>query len=495
VTNTLDIGPYGGDPHRAALYNLGSTLWDYDTSGLKDAGCTQLADISKISGALVESWTVSPDRTTITAKLGNVASQTGNPLTSEDVRWSVERTLALQPLSKFLAFQVAKFRQPNPVDVVDDKTFTLTTTDPTALDLAIWGFGTMMILDSKEVKNHATADDPYAAKWMTTNVANFGPWKLESFTPGTELVLSPNPGFAGKRGNITRFIQRGVPDSANRMQLVQSGDVDWTWKLTFDQYQSLQANSGGPAQVLNCLSPNRDTLQLQQGSAPLSDVRVREAISLAIDRAALVKGAYSGFATPAISGLSTAFGITAVEDSMKYDPERAKTLLAEAGVANGFPMQMTYCTCRPGPQSEQSSVLLQNMLANVGIQVSLNEVASDTEFTTANTKGQYQALLGAEPPVFADAGYSASFYVTGNASGFKIDFSSPKLDSLQKEITSSAPGPERDKLIGDVATLMATELPTLYLADVPNLYYVRKNITGYQHAPSGDLRGWQLSKS
>src|SRR5581483_9409475 len=120
----------------------------------------------------------------------------------------------------------------NLVTVVNPHTVQIHVKDPTSYDLASLTNSLLIIWDSTEAKKHATADDPWAKAWLTNNLADFGPWKQESYTPGSQLTLVPNPFYkATKRGNITRVVLKAVPDSAVRAQLLQSGDVDWAYRL------------------------------------------------------------------------------------------------------------------------------------------------------------------------------------------------------------------------------------------------------------------------
>ena len=120
------------------------------------------------------------------------------------------------------------------------------------------------------------------------------------------------------------------------MQLLISGDVHFAQALTLDQYLSLDEDGSDGVDVYNCVGPQRDAFNLNYADPALADTRVRQAISMALDRDALIAGAYQGLASPSIAGLHQGFkdGLAKMPN-YQYDPDRAKELLAEAGHAHG----------------------------------------------------------------------------------------------------------------------------------------------------------------
>ena len=156
------------------------------------------------------------------------------------------------------------------------------------------------VFDSVEAKKHATAKDPWASSWIATHSAGFGPWKVDSFDQGNQITMTENPGYTGKRGNISKVIIKQVAGGADQSQLLQSGSVNYAAALTYPQFKALSTN---PKVAVNpCASLSRDVLILNFHDPILAKPDVRKAISLAIDRDELIKGAYSGFGHPAVTG-------------------------------------------------------------------------------------------------------------------------------------------------------------------------------------------------
>jgi peptide/nickel transport system substrate-binding protein len=484
--------PYLGDANRYADIPMASRLVRYDPSSLTDHGCGQLASAAALTGDLATSWTYSPDRKVITFKLRDTKSEFGNTLTADDVVWSINRAAALESVMQFNYFTLADYTKP-PMVAVDPQTVELHVNTPTSIDVAIMTMSWSIIYDSQEAKKHATTDDPWAKAWLATNSDTFGPWHVSAFVPGQQITYVPNPNYWGPRGNISTFILKAVPDAGVRGQLVQSGDADWAARLTISQYTYLQGVTG--VTVKQCVSPNRDDLVLQQKGTKFADVRVREAISLAIDRDALVKGAYGGYYKPAITGLTQFYSFPSASAVYKYDPAAAKQLLAAAGYANGFAMTMIYNDSRPGPWADQSSVLVKSMLSQIGINVTLKLVGSYTDFNTAFTTGAYESILFEEPPQLADPYYGSAIYNTSKSFQNSFHFADLAYDQLVAQIEHTPDGATRDALVSQLADSGVTDYPVIYLTDDVYLNAYRSDISGILWDPTGDLYPSEYVKS
>src|SRR5262249_14268481 len=136
----------------------------------------------------------SEDGTALTIHLRKgVKSAAGNELTAEDLKWKWDRGFAIPGEGQFQIQVVLGIPQPG-WRVVDKYTFEVKTPKRNAVlayEMAMQKFG--IAFDSTEAKKHVTADDPWATKWLATNAAGFGPYALESYTPGTSVVLTANP--------------------------------------------------------------------------------------------------------------------------------------------------------------------------------------------------------------------------------------------------------------------------------------------------------------
>ena len=495
VAQNLDPGMWEGDPGRWTKWEQGSSLATYDFTKVEGNGCNDLASIADVKLQLAESFELSQDRTYYTVKLREAVSAAGNTLTSEDVLWSFNRHKELSGVSRNMYFTQAKYRPEDTIEIIDERTFRLHVQQPTSMDLPVHTIAafTMEIYDSKEAKKHATESDPWATKWLAANTANYGPWVAEQFTPGSEVVYVPNENYEGERGNITRLVIRGIPESSTRMQLLQAGEIDFAARLTFDEYVSLKGAED--VVVEQCLSPNRDTIMMQLADERFADVRVRQAMSFAIDREALVEAAYRGFATPSKTGLPVGYNAPSSGETFRYDPERARQLLTEAGFPDGFEASMLMHSSRPGPHAEQVAVILQAQLQQVGINLNIEVASSAADFAGRYQEGRYETILYLDPPGVADPLYTLVNYNASTAAQNTHHYNNPEYDALVQELALVLePGAERDAILKKIDAVIMETMPMIYLVDRQYIHAYRSNVTGFVNAPHGELTGVMLSK-
>lgn len=498
VPEQLDLAFYEGDSSRWVDHELffGGTYVSFSQEGIGNDGCDALPALDGLTGQLADSWSIEPTDDggliTITLKQG-VLSPLGNELTTADVQWTFDRNLALDAaIYNFFATGVAQFAD-DPLEVIDDYTFQVRTTDPSVINLTVM-FGAWVggVYDSQAALEHATEEDPWAEEWLARNAVTFGGWYAheDDFDPGNEVVLRPNDNFWGERGNIDRVVIRAVPESSTRLQLLEAGEVHHAKRLTFQEYSFIQDE--GAAQLIECPAPRRSALILNYNSPPFDDLRVREAVSLATDRDAIAQGAYQGFAAPAISGFHQGFAYPVDEAlAYRYDPDRARELLAEAG-AEGLTMPLTYTTVR-GPELEQVAVLLQSQLGDVGIEVDLNFIAQGPDFTDTFYEGRYDAILDLEGISIPDPYMAVSGYQLRESTLNSHGHDNPAFDALAFDIRDLAPGPEREQLTLELANLIVETNPWIYLIDEQYTIAFTPDVSGYRHAPHGEVHTVNLS--
>jgi peptide/nickel transport system substrate-binding protein len=378
------------------------------------------------------------------------------------------------------------------VTVVDDRTVELNVTAPTSYLLELLLNNVYQIYDSTEAKKHATKKDPYANDWLNKNIADYSGWQLESWTPGSDLILKANPDWGGERGNVTRLIVRNVPQSSTREQLISTGEAGVATGLEYDQYKNLADAPG--VRVVQCAGYTRDTLILNTKAEPFDDPRVRQAVSLAIDRETLAAAAYSGFAKPSVTAFPSSVGFDAPANSYTFDPERAKQLLAEAGATDAS-VTLTFSPTRPGIVVRKSAVLIQSMLSDVGIKVKLREIASPTDFYTVYSKSQYQGILYSDPPPLTDPAFYGRVWFHSEAPNNTSGFASAEYDQTLAELKAT-PLSETDKrkqIIARMAEITNDANAMLALVEPDNLAAARDEVDEFVPTPNGYIRFTDLS--
>ncbi len=272
---------------------------------------------------LAESYTmVSPKVWEFKIRKG-VKFSNGDALDAEAVKFSFERILDPKMKSR----QYRYFKSIASVEVVDDHTVRIHTKEPDPMlppFMAIYGF----IVPPKYYKKHEK-------KYLSRHPVGSGPFVMKKWRKGQEVVYEANPN-AWRKPKVKTAVVKFIPESTTRVSALISGDVDIIDNLPPGLSDRVQAS--GKTRVIAKQSPRTNyILMVIKEGAPWTDVRVRKAMNLAIDRNAITKNVMMGFAKPvAIIQGPASFGYNPELEPYPYDPAQAKKLLAEAGYPKGF---------------------------------------------------------------------------------------------------------------------------------------------------------------
>jgi peptide/nickel transport system substrate-binding protein len=489
VTN-VDPAVLQGRPSLVTAQGVVSTLVRYTHEPSPGLSLHSPADVM---GELAESFEVNEDGS-VTFTLREAMSPYGNTVTSADVAWSFDRMIALDGIARFLMF-LSSIDREAPITVIDDRTFTLNVTNRNILTVPVLTYYALGILDSVEAQANATDDDPWAADWLASNSSTFGPYQVESFDPGEEVRLLKNPNYWNADAvDIDRIIMRSIPDAGNRLLLIGSGDADFVADLTFDLFASVAGGGEYALAYEDARDTNLDELSLNNRFAPFDDPLVREAVSLAIDRDALIAGAYGGFGIPGRFPMSTAIPqpLPLPETAgARYDPDLARDLLAQAGYPDGFSFTLTINPTRPGPHAEAVAVIIASQLREVGIETTIETIASPADFNAAVSGGEMEAWLYSVRPILSEPAYTIPLLFTSN--GFAADglgyegYSNARVDELSDSILATDPGPDRDVFIDEARIILATEFPFVPLVETIIPWVFREDLQGAWPNPTGFL--------
>lgn len=324
--------------------------------------------------SLVEDYTVSDDGLTynFTLRSGLVFSD-GTPLTANDVKYTFTRMLALpDSVQTDYAASIAgadavmdgTATELEGITVEDDTHFTVTLSEPFAGFLYELATASCSIMSEKNVEE---AGDQFGLDCSKT--IGSGPYVVTSWTRDSSIVLDANPNYWGEKPTVQHVVISIVPDSSTMSMMFQNGELDI---LDCDYIDAAVVNSTYKTQyaddIVTSSRLGTTYMALNENVEPLNDVKVRKAIQMAIDRQTILDTVYNGDGT-LVDGIYPKGLIGFTDDNqgwLSYDPEQAKSLLAEAGYADGFTMEIA------ADNSSSDSTLLviqivQQYLAQVGI--------------------------------------------------------------------------------------------------------------------------------
>lgn len=443
----MALEPPGLDPTANAasaigeivLYNVFETLTKINADG-------------KVTPLLAESWEISPDLRTYTFKLRKgVKFQNGEPFNAQAVKFSFDRAGGEKSTNKDKRTFANLSTQ-----VADEYTVVLINKeiDP---DLPfLLGQATAVIMEPKSADNAAAQP------------VGTGPYTLQNWVKGSSLVLAGWDGYRNASAiKLKRVTFRFISDTAAQATAVLAGDVDAFQRIGTRVVPQFKANP--QFQVILGGSRAKTILAINNKKKPLDDVRVRRAILAAIDRKAVIDGAADGFGVPIGSHyVPGAPGFVDTTGINPFDIEKAKKLLAEAGVKT--PLELTM-TVPPPPYARQGSEVIAAQLAKIGITVKIQNV--EWAQWLANTYGgahNYDLSIVSHVEPFDLGNYAKPDYYWG--------YQSKEFTAVFDKIKNTGSEAERNKLLGEAQKILAQDAANgfLYQPQFPTV--AKKGVKG-----------------
>jgi len=353
------------------LTNVYDWLIDYQVT--TDASGVSTVDPSGFVGALAESFEWAPDGMSITFHLrSGLKFSNGDPLDAEAVKFTYDRIYDQNGVTPFL-MSMAAVPDKDHVTVVDPLTILIKVDTPNTLLLGNMAQYGHSILNPKVIQPHMTADDPFAHEWLKTNTAGTeqGPFVLDSWTPGDNWVLVPNPNYWGEAPKLQKIIFKVIPDASSRLAQLQSGAVDIAYGLPLKDVKGLE----GDPNITIAKNSTRGVvfLGMNQNVAPFDNVKVRQAISYAVPYDTIINDVLQGYGKQLTSPIPDGTPYHTDEFfQYKVDYDKAKQLLTEAGMPDGFSVDFQIAS--GSEEGKEIAVWVQQSLSQIGIKVTIKEL-------------------------------------------------------------------------------------------------------------------------
>lgn len=301
-----------------------------------------IADVSKIHGVVAESWSLSDDGKTLTFKVREgMKFASGNPLTADDVVFSLQRAVILDKSPAFILTQFG-FSADNVAEKIrktGDYEFVFEMDDSYAPTFVLYCLTSTVssVVDKKLVMEHE-ADGDLGYNWLKTGYAGSGPFSIKDWRANEVVVLERNPHYWGPAPAMARAIYRHIPEPATERLLLEKGDIDVARKLGPDEIKALEGNPD--IKIQKNVKGSIYYLGLNQKNPILAKPEVRQALKYLVDYSAIADTILNGAVIVHQSFLPRGF-LGALEDTpFSLDVEKAKALLAEAGLPDGFTVTM-----------------------------------------------------------------------------------------------------------------------------------------------------------
>ena len=476
ATATLAALASGASAQGTARVALGTTLNQLDpaltTLGdeyiyvhLVFNGLTRIDRDLSVKPDLAVSWTASDDLKTWTFKLREgVKFHGGQPLTADDVVATMTRILDPKTGSRARANlgMVAK------VEAVGPLTVRFTLDIPYAGLQDIFGERQLRILQKDSIAT------------ISTKPVGTGPFRFKSWSPGNRMELEKNPDYYEKGlPKLDAVTMRIIPEAAARLAALESGAIDILWNLPYEAVDKFKSHASVRSDAV--ATATWDGVILNNEKAPFNDVRVRQALAATIDKEALVELVLFGQGAPTHSPIPPVHPYFNKEIGFKKpDIERAKKLLAEAGLASGFDVSMQVPQERE--QRVRLGVAVRDMAKAAGIRINVERVPF----------ASYTANVAGKSPMYVD-GYFARptidtalypFYHSGGSWNRQLWlYKNARVDELLDLGRKTNDEAKRKAIFGELQKVANDTVTSIIAYSALHVNGVRKEVEGFKSTP------------
>lgn len=431
-------------------------------------GLLSFAPDTKLQGELAESWQRDGDNGW-RFKLRKAVFHNGEPVTADDVKWTLEQIAA----GTSAAYLRGQFQSIKSIETPDAQTVVIVTNEP-VVTLPLTLAEPFALIVNK------TAKDKFGLP------IGAGPYRLTSLERGVAVGLEA----------FDKFYKPGLPkmkqvrmvayaDENARVAALQAGDVDM---IEYVPWQSMGTIEKDPKLTLSTVNGPYMALDFNGGAGPFKDVRLRLAVAHAVRRDSIVQAAFYGRGE-VLEGLPILKTSPFYDDKYahvwNYDLEKAKQLMAQAGVPNGFSCTLL-STAQYGMHKATAEVVQQD-LAALGIQVKLDMPDWATRVAMGN-RGQYEICVQGQTPDNNDPdGLTA--YIDGtlppdNARSYHLP--TPKIHQLLVEGRSEFDQAKRRAIYDQLQQVTTeVEVPMVCLCWRQQGYGMKKGVSGFTNFPGG----------
>lgn len=428
---------------------------------------------TELTGELAESWEVSPDAKVWTFKIAkDHVFADGTPVTADAVKFSFER---VSKVGKGPSKDLADVKS---IEVIDGDKVRFTLGNPSATFLSLLACSLGGIVNPKVMEHQVDGD--FGQAFLADHTMGSGAYQVSSWEKGQSVNLEPNPHYKGDLA-LKKVVIRTIKDASARRLQLEKGDLDVVAELPDDQLEALASVAN--VKVVDEPSFLVTYLYLNNQRKPLDNVKVRQAISYAMDYQGIIDGVLHGKAKQLRGAVPS--GMWAHDESVKQyslDADKAKALLGEAGISK---TNLTYLYAKTDPNWEVAGLVLQQALAPLGINLELQENDYPT-MRSKLAKGDFDIAPGnwtpdlADPSQFVSAWHdSRNFGLAGNRAFYKNE----EVDKLLRAADVIADQAEREKAYVQVQKIAAEDAPYVLLFQRNYRFGMRDNVKGFVYNP------------
>ncbi|MFZ4453349.1 glutathione ABC transporter substrate-binding protein [Salibacterium aidingense] len=371
------------------------------------------------------------------------------------------------------------------VNVVDDYTVEFVTEFPFApLPAHLAHSGGGIISPDVIEEDYAMmeeGEDP--GSYIDENPAGTGMFKLQEWDSGNEVVLEKNEDYWGETPDIETVTFQVTPEDLTRVAELDTGEADIIFPVSPSDTSRVDNMENASMYVQDSLSLEYISFNTQK--EPFDDKRVRQAISMAVDKDQIVDGIMEGAATKAVAPIGeNVFGFSDEVEGLPYDPEQAQELLAEAGYEDGF---STTLWTNDDRERQDIAEVVQQQLQQIGVEVEI-EVLEWGAYLDSTAEGEHDMFILGWSTVTGDGDYGMYplFHSDNHGEpGNRSFYENEEVDSLLEEARREGDEEKRAALYEDVMEILVEDAPMIYSHHDDYLVGVSDDVEGFWKHPNG----------
>lgn len=454
ITVGLQLEPPHLDPTSAAAGAIDSVLYSNVFEGL-----TRFDSAGAVIPGLAKSWEISEDGLTYTFTLNEgVTFHDGSTMDAEDVKFSLDRIGAEDSANA----QKALYTAITEVNVIDPTTVEIKLSEANGNMLFNLAWGDAVIVAPESIEG------------IKQTPIGTGAFKFDSWTQGDKIELSRNENYWGTPAVLTKATFKFISDPTAALGAMMAEDIDVF--SGFPAPENLPQFEADPRfQVLIGSTEGETILAMNNKQAPFDNVKVREAMSHAIDRQAIIDGAMFGYGTP----IGTHFAphnpaYVDLTGNSAFDPEKSKALLAEAGFPDGFE---TTLFLPPPSYARRGGEIIAAQLAAVGIKAEITNVEW-AQWLEAVFKGKNFGLTIVSHTEPMDIGIYAN-------PDYYFQYDNPAFQELMTKLNSTTDPDMRTAMLGEAQNMISADYVNGYLFQLAALSVAKAGVQGlWSNAPT-----------
>ncbi len=417
---------------------------------------------------LAESWDISDDALTYTFKLRQgVLFHNGREFVADDVKYTYERILDPETASP----SQPDLESVENIEVVDDYTVVITLSSPDSSFLAKLMNSSLAIVPSEVVE--AEGD-------LMNTMVGTGPFKFVEYVPNSMVVVEANPDYFEEGLPYLDGIEfQIVPDNTARTTALTSGTVDF---IEYAPAQDLPIFEGDDTIVIaGDQNTNIRYFAFNVEREPFSDVRVREAISMVVDRGPIIDAAIFGAGQPTNILFPETYWAGYESDIPEPDIEGARALLEEAGYPDGFTTELH--SWSEYPFLSNAAIVLQEQLKQIGIESELRFEENATYLANYFASEFDISVTGTSAYVDPNDVVQANFLSTSETNAAR--YASEEMDSLIEAGMTETDQEARAEIYKEIQELIKADKPWVNLFIASQYEAMKDFVKDYEHFPTG----------